>query len=287
MRKYLIILTVLFTCSMQGQMMMMNYYSLSSIETTGGTITYDGDSAIHTFTTSGDFVSSIARNIRILVVAGGGAGGRNMGGGGGAGGIIHETSVAILAQTYSITVGAGGPSPESNLIKGYSGNNSAFSSLYIAIGGGGGGSYGSKDGADGGSGGGAMYSSTSDQSGGNETTNQGNNGASTFRSVSNKSGGGGGKGEAGSLPYGGDGLQYNISGSTIYYGGGGGGIQFSADPSSGGQGGGGDGSYVPSGSWTNPTDGTDGLGSGGGANANNAATGTGGDGKVIIKYKYK
>ena len=40
-----------------------------------GVVTYDGDYAIHTFSSSGDFIANKDLSINILVVAGGGAGG--------------------------------------------------------------------------------------------------------------------------------------------------------------------------------------------------------------------
>ena len=103
-------------------------------EATGGTVTTDGDHKLHTFLTDGCFVVSQAGNspvtpnggpnvVDYLVIAGGG-GGVGQYSGGGAGGFrmsIHTTPTTnplnaatpnpartISAQTYPITVGAGG-----------------------------------------------------------------------------------------------------------------------------------------------------------------------------------
>ena len=69
-----------------------NYYSgLAPVTATGGTITTDGDYTIHSFTSSGDYVTDTAQSIDYLVVAGGGGGGGQYGGGGGAGGFRTDT----------------------------------------------------------------------------------------------------------------------------------------------------------------------------------------------------
>ena len=70
-------------------------------EASGGTITYDGDYAIHTFTSSGTFISTADLSINILVVAGGGAGGSGGGtqmysaGAGGAGGVSYREGYSL------------------------------------------------------------------------------------------------------------------------------------------------------------------------------------------------
>ena len=51
----------------------------------GGTVTFDGEYRVHTFTSSETISTNIALVADILVVAGGGGGGQ-AGGGGGAGG---------------------------------------------------------------------------------------------------------------------------------------------------------------------------------------------------------
>ena len=146
------------------------------INATGGTITYSGNDAIHTFTGPGTFqVTKIATTcapvnnlISYMVVAGGG-GGRvkgtdtgEAGAGGGAGGFRETKSpatpytaspldgyptpgnrITVTATSYPITVGGGGTGgPASNapgvLSSTSNGDNSIFSTI-TATGGGGGG----------------------------------------------------------------------------------------------------------------------------------------------------
>ena len=76
---------------------------------TGGTITYDGAYAIHTFTGDDVFTPNFNGTLEVMVVAGGGGGGMDMGGGGGAGGLIYTTSYPVTAnQSLAVIVGAGG-----------------------------------------------------------------------------------------------------------------------------------------------------------------------------------
>src|SRR6056300_422056 len=133
---------------------------------TGGTISTNGDYKIHTFTGDGCFVVSTTgtggggpSNVDYLVVAGGGGGaGSGLGGGGGGG---YRTSypsvsdgISVTAQTYPITVGAGGnPGSSPGCAAGGNGSNSVFSTITSA-GGGGGRAGGAGPSGDGGSGGG-------------------------------------------------------------------------------------------------------------------------------------
>jgi hypothetical protein len=154
------------------------------ITATGGTITYDGDYAIHTFTSPGTFaVSAIKPSVPApeqavdyLVVAGGGASaGFSWSGGGGAGGARMSSgtlagsytvgplgsgvaSFPISATSYPIAVGAGA-SYNGTITTGSNGNPSNFSTI-TASGGGGSGGEGAgpgttRSGSPGGSGGGA------------------------------------------------------------------------------------------------------------------------------------
>ena len=84
-------------------------------EATGGTVTTSGNYKIHTFTSSGTFeVTNVgdSASVDYLVVAGGGAGGGGYDGNGGSGaggaGGYLTSSLDVSAQSYSITVGAGG-----------------------------------------------------------------------------------------------------------------------------------------------------------------------------------
>ena len=98
-------------------------------------------------------------NLNYLVVGGGGAGGDSesldRGGGGGAGGLLNDTFTAYNANTYTITIGAGGTAVNGGL--GNNGNNSVLSNgstnIITAYGGGGGG-FSSSNGRNGASGGG-------------------------------------------------------------------------------------------------------------------------------------
>jgi hypothetical protein len=227
----------------------------------GGTITQAGGYTIHTFNFADSgtaFTSGAGQTVEYLVIAGGASGGNSHGnqtggvGGGGAGGMVSG-SLAIGAQAYTITVGAGGQRETRGANNsfdqsevGYNGNNSVFANI-TAVGGGTGGNdgtltmgngtamraqtYGSTqsspmmaNGRAGGSGGGAG-------SGGNvglATSGQGYNGGGPNGS---RYGGGGGAGGAGETPsststprhgQGGNGLSNSITGTAVAYAGGGG-----------------------------------------------------------------
>ena len=139
------------------------------INATGGTITTSGGYKYHTFLNTGSLnVLSGAGVVDVLLVAGGGGGGSSsfvmipggyfvatVGGGGGAGGLVN-TSIALSAQNYTITVGGGGPG---NIGDGTVGSDSTISTsggtLLTAYGGGYGQRGGQANGGSGGSGGGA------------------------------------------------------------------------------------------------------------------------------------
>jgi len=158
------------------------YYS-GAQAATGGTITTYGSYTVHSFTNTGNtnFVPGSAGNVDVLVVAGGGAGGGNasgtpgdgLGGGGGAGGFLTSASHAVTAQTYTVTVGAGGE--HESVPNGFNvhsqGGDSVFDTLTADGGGGGGSGYsgGSASGRSGGSGGGAKGWYTTTYTGGSGT----------------------------------------------------------------------------------------------------------------------
>jgi len=139
------------------------------IMATGGTITECGNCRVHTFTSPGtftvDFVANTAacNQISYAVVAGGGGSGGNQhhiagGGAGGAGGFREDKSpitpytaspldgagdISVTAQSYPITVGAGGtggtksgggtfPSPN---VSATNGSDSVFTTITSAGGG--------------------------------------------------------------------------------------------------------------------------------------------------------
>lgn len=233
-------------------------------------------------------------SVEYLVVGGGGGGGMRAdrgGGGGGAGGFRTATGFAV-ANTITVTVGAGGGSTNAYPTAGGNGGNSVFSSI-TSTGGGGGGT--NQNGADGGSGGGGWGGAGI--GGGLGTTGQGNNGGGGSGQLGNYyyGGGGGGAGSVGQNgtsngANGGAGLSSAISGSSLYYAGGGGGgsgywamggVNGDASASyTGGSGVGGNGTYVYSGT---AQSGVANTGSGGGG-ADGGTSGAGGSGVVIIKY---
>lgn len=262
--------------------------SLYPLQLSGGSVTYDGDSAIMAFTSSGTLTVTSPTNVRVLVVAGGGGGGAQPGygyqaiGGGGGGGIIHNTSYVIGSGRKAITVGAGGSGTT-----GANGGNSIFESI-TAYGGGSGSTY---QGADGGCGGGSGTQQITTYGSGSQGYNGGPGNILGY-GIGGGGGGMGSNGLAGTSTKGGNGgtgLQFNISGTNKYYSGGGGGGKVFAGGGSGGTGGsgiGGDGGF--SGNGNSALDNTGGGGGGYGSNEETSYTsGNGGSGIVIIKWKYK
>ena len=255
-----------------------------SKKASGGIVTHANGKTIHTFTGGGTFTANENLTAQVLVVGGGGGGAGIIGGGGGAGGLIYNSSFSVNSGTYPITVGEGGRNgvgwnytPQG----GANGGNSVFSTL-TAIGGGGGGGYGNTAPGIGGSGGGG---SSTYPTGAVGTTGQGYGGGT---GNTNDGGGGGGASAAGTnYGAGGDGLQYDISGTSTYYagGGGGGGRDGSGTADSGGLGGGGNGTVTT----IKAGDGTPNTGGGGGGAGYNGGSsaylgGYGGSGIVIISY---
>jgi hypothetical protein len=296
-------------------------YGLAAVGTTpaiapkasGGSIYNDGTYWYHAFRTSGTFTPATSLSCDTLVIAGGGGGTYgydNDGGGGGAGGLRGLTSQSLVAQGYTVTIGAGGGAQTQGSSSSLAG--SGFTTITAAGGGAGGGNpLGSAlaNGGTGGSGGGAWAGSiTYTGAAGNTPStspSQGNNGGSSYASgVSNPdkaAGGGGGAGAngtngtyrqggnggIGSSAYSSWGAATNtgqLVSSTYYYaGGGGGGCDTAGTRSVGGSGGGGGGggaSYPGSGGSTGTVN-TGGGGGGGGADQNGFA---GGSGLVIIRY---
>jgi hypothetical protein len=291
-------------------------------------ITQDGRTyRVHTFTTTGTSNFQVTSSgdgtpFEYLVVAGGGGGGASMtvctgnawtGGGGGAGGVLRGQFVPT-AQTYSVTVGAGGLGAVNNVDNfGAKGQNSTITGTGLsltAFGGGGGETFGATivcgqntTAANGGSGGGlSSYSGTSAVPG-TGVAGQGNSGGLGRNSDNRESAGGGGgalnAGEPGTQlrgGKGGDGIASYITGSLQYYGGGGGGggrPNIGIAQGVGGIGGGGDGNITTRAASTvqagfNGQPNTGGGGGGSGDNAGNDAdrlrAGNGGSGIVIIRY---
>lgn len=260
-----------------------------SATSTGATSIDSGLYRIYKYTTVGSFTftPSSPCSVEVLVVAGGGGGGGAMGGGGGGGGLLYNNSMAIESRTYTVTVGSGGIGGSGSGF-GANGNLSSFNDLF-ATGGGGGGYYSGianigKNGGSGGGGGGYL----SGAGGTASPSGQGNNGGAGNSSY--LAGGGGGASAAGQAGQtqvagrGGDGLQYSISGTAIYYAGGGGGGGYygiTCTGGLGGLGGGGTGTCTSSGLGASGVANTG--GGGGGAGYSSGVGGTGGSGIVIIK----
>jgi hypothetical protein len=211
----------------------------------GSDIITDGDYTVLKYTADGTFTPTSSFDVEYLVVGGGGGGGDSFSkqaGGGGAGGYLTGTGHSVTAQTYNITVGAGGAGSTSTSLAGTSGSNSIFSS-FTAIGGGGGGKGGdgaqsAQNGLSGGSGGGGGGSGYTNNggSGGTATSGQGyaggagNKSSSTggSNSANGRAGGGGGASQVGrngatdaTGSFGGAGLSNSITGTAYTYSAGG------------------------------------------------------------------
>ena len=229
-------------------------------------------------------------SVEYLVVAGGGGGAGYGGGGAGGyrcsvsgessgGGASAESPLSLVAGSYTITVGAGGPGQSGTTSTASNGANSVFSNI-ISTGGGNGGSGSGVAGLTGGSGGGGGLSSASGGSGTADQGFDGGNGASA------EGGGGGGASQVGSVGVannagdGGDGVASSITGSSVTRAGGGGGGDNSGTGGTGGTGGGGNGGNNGSGMTAGATNTG---GGGGGYGSTNALGAAGGSGVVIFK----
>ena len=297
---------------------------VGTLTVTGGTVTTSGNNRIHTFTSDGTFTTDgEITSVQMLVIAGGGGGGgASYGGGGGAGGVAYSANVTIPGASYTATVGPGGAGGPSSTDAGTDGTDSTFGTAFtptyrIAKGGGGAGSYSpAAPGKPGGSGGGA--SAITGLNGGTATqptqnpgvpvTNSGFRGGNYLQSGGGYApcGGGGAGAQGGDTPGpgtggrpGGDGIEYSISGTPVYYAGGGGASIYNTSPGpmgigAGGNGGGGNGGNANNGlNGSSPgINGVDGKGGGGGGAHNGAGPhqnstttgGTGGKGVIIISY---
>ena len=269
-------------------------YNNGSVLTADGSSTSIGNGSL-TYS-SGSFTwtkpTSLTSTDLLVLAGGGGGGGSYVGGGGGAGGLIQKSSYSLSAETYAITIGAGGAGSPGHGGKGTNGGNTTFGSL-TAIGGGGGGACncsagGNRDGNDGGSGGGASFFSGTPGSG---TSGQGNAGASTTGGR-NRGGGGGGAGGAGGLvngegTNGGIGIQSSITGTAKWYAGGGGaGTDGTTGETYGGLLGGSGVGGAGGAARRNGNDAVANTGSGGGGGGGHASLGggDGSDGIVVINY---
>ena len=273
----------------------------------GGVITESGGYRIHTFGTVGNssfVINSGQFNVEYLVIAGGGGGGSsgaNYCGGGGAGGYRSsvigqltggggnaESTLPVITQSYSVTVGDGGGGNTN-------GGDSVFGSIISTGGGAGRGNAYASQGFTGGSGGGATPINAT---GGSRTSSpvQGNIGGNSSSSnqggQDSGAGGGGGAGGAGnhqgSFPFinsagvGGVGLTSSITGSSVIRAAGGTGSAYYPGEQASGIGGGTNGvtNFSP-----NPASrvGTQNTGSGGGGGRSDSGQ-SGGSGIVVIRY---
>ena len=299
----------------------------SNVTTRQFTITVNAPTS-QSFTSTGGHTFSVPTGVtavEVLVVGGGGAGsgangqnGTDGGGGGGAGGLVFAPAYPVTpGGSVSVTVGAGGASPNGyGDTQGQSGGNSVFGSL--TANGGGAGARNGQTALNGGSGGGVGYGGNGGETnqpsnGGHPSgTGYGHNGGNPGGAPNASpysGGGGGGAGSAGTdrnggnTGEGGNGRSYTTGdGSTsVTYaggGGGGGGGPGGDNGASGGTGGGGPGSPT-SGHPNNAVGpslggaaGTTNRGGGGGGGAgqptpasnNSGRGGTGGPGIVIVRY---
>ncbi len=306
------------------------------VTATGGTVVTCGDFKTHVFASSSNFVVSCGGNptgsntVSYFVVAGGGGGGgTNHGSGGGAGGfregktpctpytaspLVAPAGLPVSAQTYPITVGAGGAG--NYPATGAAGSNSIFSTITSA-GGGLGKSVGA--GSPGGSGSGGGSESSPPYTGGTGNTPpvsppQGNNGGNGNSSTGPGGGGGAGavgvNGGAPGCPViaGGGGIgsvtniipapaapSYGEPGPATgrYFAGGGGGAAENGCMADGGIGGGGDAGPGPASAAGNGQPGVANTGGGGGGGGRGGGSsgdytgGNGGSGIVVIRYKFQ
>lgn len=237
---------------------------------TGGTITYSGGYAIHTFTSNGTFTPNGVTNVETLVVGGGGggsSGSSNVGsGGGGAGGYIYNANFTISNSPYNITVGNGGAANADNA------GHSIFSTIDASGGGFGGGTFTNAGvGTNGASGGGSAGANKTAGTGIVGQGKAGGIGFGTYGTTTTGGGGGGGSSAVGAAATsaaapgaGGAGTANSISGTSVTYAKGGNGA-----PTSGVAG----------------VAGVANTGNGGGGGAGNSQAGSaGGSGIVIIRY---
>lgn len=244
--------------------------------------------------TSADFY-----NIEYFAIGGGGAGGCDDGGGGGSGGYRNGYYPAPPGGTLTVTIGSGAGGGSSAPTTGQNTTivgtqMTGFEYTVTALGGGsGGGEQGQQGGANNGGSGGGFGSGSATGNGASAIQTEfsldfssvlnangkygGNNGGGVTGGGS--AGGGGGIGQVGGTVggnnsgNGGNGLQFDYTGSQVYYGGGGGG-NGRGGTGTGGQGGGAN-EYGTGSANTG--------GGGGGSGDQQTANGGGGSGIVFLK----
>jgi hypothetical protein len=296
-----------------------DFHGTSAGIASGGDVVFvDGSDTVHIFLSSGFFnltvpgpyPAAVPGGAECLVVGGGGGGGSSGGGGGGGGSVCYAAARALsgagdYGTTYTVTVGAGGASDSDG------GFTSSFS--IQAVGGGAGGQGWNEDGSDGANGGGASWTNESGYVGGTGavpsnyqmylywTVTGGNDGYS-YNWTSEPpalGGGGGGSSAAATSKNGGNGISYDVIGTSYNWAGGGGGSGYNTTAGSGGTGAAGGGAgynttngSAGSGGYNAGSGGTDTVGgaagintgSGGGGGRWDYAGGAGGAGIVVIRY---
>jgi hypothetical protein len=243
-----------------------------------------GNSSPATSNTLGPVI--LGTTVNYLIVAGGGGGGNNYGnlnsrgmGGGGAGGYLSGTTILQPANTYAITVGAGGAGGigiayPSTGTQPTNGSNTTFTGLTTAVGGGSG-ATSNQVAASGGSGGGGCADTNA--TGGSGTTSQGFAGGNSTDAANTGGAGGGGASSVGvsvgsgtgTGGAGGNGTSSSISGVASTY-------------AVGGTGGASSG--AASGSPANASTGNGGTGAAGFSSGTPPSGGSGGSGIVIVSY---
>ncbi len=229
----------------------------------GGAITLNGSSVMHTFTSTGTLAIPTASVTAsgFLVGGGGGAGyksGTSYGTAGG-GGQVVPFSGSSIANGSTVTVGAGGTAAGPSGGIGGTGGPSSISGASLTAAGGKGGGTAVVGGASGSGNAGGSGNGTASGGGGGDS-------AAGGTAPSNSAGGAGGNGTFEAL-------------TGQYYGGGGGGGA-STTGGAGGLGGGGVG-------WPLTTNGNAGTANtGGGAGGNGSTTAIGGSGIVVVQYAY-
>jgi uncharacterized delta-60 repeat protein len=275
-------------------------YETEGLSGSGGTVTTEGEYTYHTFTESGAFTVIGTGTIDVVTIGGGGGGSYSIGtsnysgAGGGGGGLGYRNGISVDNESFTITVGAGGPGGTSSSQQGGDGGDSYIQRnttvLVRANGGDGGVSDGST--ASGGTGG-ATALALNDGGG--------NGGTGGAAAVNNGGGGGGGAGGySGNGGNGGIGNSGTGTGGSGGAGGGGGGQSTGGAPNNGG---GGVGVFVEGSNGTGGAVNNPGTGGSGGENGGTAAVGglygggggsaeddtaynggTGGNGVVVIRY---
>ena len=288
-----------------------NVTGIAFVAATGGTETTSGDFKIHTFTSSGCFQVTNGGNatgsntVSYMVVAGGGGSGRYYGAGGGGGGFREgkttgdtytasplnaPAGLPVTAQTYPITVGAGGATGSGSppYTNGDDGSASVFSTITSAGGGGGAGGNTSQDPANAGGSGGGGHQPCSGSPQGGEAGGAGNTppvsppqgSPGVTVNAPGWAGAGGGATATGVVRVGGAGATSSITGSPVGRAGGGAGGPAAGTPGSP-QPGAAAASPCGSGANYNTNAGAN-TGGGGGSDG-----GAGGSGVVVIRYKFQ